>query len=135
MHSIFSRDLHVIGSFSRDLDVYAERKHDIQNKLSIHKRILNSAFLSIVIPRELSMLPVKMRKNNLNGVSRTLEDLQLKYCIGSGKKAQKIVTNNIFSPSNSGRPADLSHLLRFSYDETCFITTLLMPGSHAVYFT
>ena len=34
----------MIGSFSRDLDVYAERKHDIQNKLSIHKRILNSAF-------------------------------------------------------------------------------------------
>ena len=35
------------------------------------------------------MLPVKMRKNNLNGISRTLEDLQLKYCIGSGKKLKK----------------------------------------------
>ena len=43
--SVFSRDLHVIGSFSRDLDVYAEQKHDLRNiLLSIYKRVLDSVF-------------------------------------------------------------------------------------------
>lgn len=78
MHSVFSRDLHVIGSFSRDLDVHAEQKHDIQKILSIHKRLLDSAFfLSIVMPRERSMLPAKIRKKKQ--FKRNLEIL--KYCI------------------------------------------------------
>lgn len=35
----------MIGSFSRDLDVYAEQKHDLRNiLLSIYKRVLDSVF-------------------------------------------------------------------------------------------